>query len=96
MDAAPTESASVEELVELDEGVAERAGDGRAAGRYSLDERLDHALFELALQIDNVIRHADVLGHAPGVVDIVERAAAAGGPAGRPVPAGGADSRAAW
>ncbi len=68
-----------QEPIELDEGVAKSAGDRRAAGKILVDERLDHTLFELPLQIDDVIGNADVLGHAAGVVDIVERAAAAGG-----------------
>ena len=68
-----------QKLVELDEGIAERAGYRRASREILVDERLDDALLELALQIDHVVRHADVLGHAPRIVYIVERTAAAGG-----------------
>ena len=67
-----------EEAVELDVVVAEGARDGRAAGEILFDEGLHHVLFELLLEVDHVVGDADLFGDAAGVVDIVERAAAAG------------------
>jgi len=68
----------VEELVKLDEVVAERARDGSAAGDVVLDEGLDDLLFEALLEVDDVERDAERLGHPARIVDVVERAAAAG------------------
>ena len=56
--------------------VAEAARDGRAPRNVLLDERTDHVALETLLVIDHVIRDADLLGHAAGVVDVVERTAA--------------------
>ena len=56
--------------------VAEAAGDGRAPGKILLDERTNHVALEALLVIDHVVRDADLLGDAAGVVNIVERAAA--------------------
>src|ERR1700730_16707968 len=58
--------------------VAEIARDGRAAGQILRDEWTHHLALETLFVIDHVIRNADVLGHAAGIVDVVERAAAAG------------------
>ena len=68
-----------EKLIELDEVVAERAGDGRAAGEIFADERLDHLILEALLEVDDVIRDAQELRDVAGVVDVVERTAAASG-----------------
>ena len=68
----------LEELVELEVVVAERAGDRRAAGEILVDEGADHILLEALLLVDDVVGNAEVLGDAAGVVDIIERAAAAG------------------
>src|SRR6266568_4522147 len=56
--------------------VAETAGDWCAPGNVFLDERTNHVALETLLVIDYVIRDADLLRHAAGVVDIIERAAA--------------------
>ena len=48
MRAAPTPDGHFQELIELDEVVAERAGNRRAAGQILVDERLHHLLFEAA------------------------------------------------
>ncbi len=69
----------LEETVELDVVVTERARDGRAAGQVLGHERLHHAFLELLLEIDHVVGNADLLRHAAGIVDIFDRAAAAGG-----------------
>ena len=57
-------------------GVAVGAGDGRAAGEVLLDEGANDARFELLFEIDDVVRKIQMLGHALGVVHVVERAAA--------------------
>src|SRR5665213_1557902 len=69
----------IEELIELDESVAERAGNRGPARKILVYERLDDALFKLPLQVDDVVGHSDMLGHAAGVVDVVEGTASAGG-----------------
>ena len=56
--------------------VAEAAGDGSAPGKILFHERADNLALETLLMIDYVIRNADVLGDAAGVVDVVMRAAA--------------------
>src|SRR5216684_3694033 len=58
--------------------VAEAARDGRASGEILGDEGADDVALEALFVIDHVVRNADVLGYAAGVVDVVERAAAAG------------------
>ena len=68
----------VEKLVELDEVVAEGAGDGRAAGEVLVDEGLDDLALEALFEVDDVVGNAELLGDAAGVVDVVERAAASG------------------
>jgi hypothetical protein len=65
-----------QKLIELEMIVAEAAGDGSAPGKILFHERADNLALETLLMIDYVIRNADVLGDAAGVVDIVERAAA--------------------
>ncbi len=68
----------IQKLIELDEVVAERAGDGRAAGQIIVDEGLHHLLFEAGFEVDDVIGNAQLLRDVAGVVDIVERTASAG------------------
>ena len=67
----------IQKAVELDKGVAEGTRDGRTPGKIFIDERLDHALFKLAFEVHNVIWNPDMLGNAAGVINIVERTAAA-------------------
>ncbi len=57
--------------------VAEGAGDGRAAGEVLGDEGLDDVGLEALLLVDEVVRDAELLGDAAGVVDVVDGAAAA-------------------
>ena len=66
-----------EQLIELEMVVAERAGDGRASGEILLDEGADDVALEALLLVDDVVRDVEVLGDAAGVVDIIDRAAAA-------------------
>src|ERR1019366_9234234 len=73
----------LQEAFELDVVIAEGAGDGGASGEILLDEGLHHVLFELPLEVDDVVGDANLLGDAAGVVDIVEGAAASG-PRGGP------------
>ncbi len=58
--------------------VAERAGNRRASGEILRDKGPDHILLEPLFLVDDVVGDSEVLGHAAGVVDVVERAAAAG------------------
>ena len=66
----------IEERVELDGAVAERTGDGGAAGHVLVDEGPDDVRFEALLEVHDVVGNAEFLGHIAGVVDIVEIAAA--------------------
>ena len=65
-----------EQRIELHVVVAHRARNRRAAREIFLDKRLHHGFLESLLVIHNVVRHAEVLGHALGVINVVERAAA--------------------
>ena len=67
----------LEQLVELEVVVAERAWDGRAPGEVLGDKWPDDCLFEALLLIDDVVGNLEVLGHAAGIVHIVKRATAA-------------------
>ncbi len=67
-----------EQLIKLQMIVAEAARDGRASREILGDERTHDVALETLFVIDHVIRNAEVLGDAAGVVNIVERAAAAG------------------
>ena len=67
----------LQQLVELQVVVAERAGNRRAPGQVLGDKRPHHIALEPLLLVDHVVGNAQVLGHAARVVHIVERAAAA-------------------
>jgi hypothetical protein len=69
-------SRSGEQLIELHVIVAERAWNWSAAFEIVIDERADHTVLELTLEIHDVERHAEMLGDASCVVDIVDRTAA--------------------
>ena len=56
--------------------VAEAAGDRCSPGNILFNKGTDHVALETLLVIDHVIRDADLLRHAAGVVDVVERTAA--------------------
>ena len=66
-----------QQLIELEMVVAQAAGNRRAPGQVLGDERLHHLALEALLVVDQVIRNAQPLGHAPRVIDIVHGAAAA-------------------
>ena len=51
---------------------------GVRPARYSLTNGRTTSLLEALLLVDDVVGNAEMLGHAARVVDIVERAAAAG------------------
>jgi hypothetical protein len=68
----------LEQSIELEVVVAERAGNGRAAVQILVDKGADDILLEALLLVDDVIGNSEVLGDAAGVVDVIERAAAAG------------------
>jgi hypothetical protein len=77
-DAAGADRArGLEQLVELQVVVAERAGDGRAPGQVFGHKGPDHIALEPLLLVDDVIGNAKVLGDAAGVVDVVQGTAAA-------------------
>ena len=67
----------LQQLVELDVVVAERAGNRRAPREILIDKRPHHIALEPLLLIHHVIGNAQVLGHAPRVIHVVERTAAA-------------------
>src|SRR5207302_7086260 len=56
--------------------VAETAWNGRTPGKILFHKRPDNVALEALLVIDHVVRNTDLLSHAAGVVDVVERAAA--------------------
>ncbi len=64
-----------EKLVELDEVIAERARDGRAAVEIVLHEGLHHLLFKAVLEVDHVIRDAEHGGDEARIVHVVKRTA---------------------
>ena len=66
-----------QELVELEVVVAERAGDGGAAGEVLGDEGADDVLLEAHLLVDEVVGDAEAVGDAARVVYVVDGAAAA-------------------
>jgi hypothetical protein len=57
--------------------IAKTARDGSTPGKILLNERAHHLALETILLIDYVIRDANFLGHPPGIVNILERTAAA-------------------
>jgi len=67
----------LQQLIELQMVVAERAGNRRAPGQILVDKRPHHVALEPLLLVDDVIRNPQVLGHAPRVINIIQRAAAA-------------------
>src|ERR1700751_5232402 len=56
--------------------VAEAARNGRSPGNIFLDKRTNDIPLETLLVIDDVIRNPNLLSHAAGVVDVVQRTAA--------------------
>jgi hypothetical protein len=66
------------ELVKLQVVVAERAGNRGAAGEILRDKGPDDGFFETLLLVHDVVGDAEVLGHAARVIDVIQRAAAAG------------------
>src|SRR5437868_10393247 len=73
----------IEKLIELDEIVAKRAGNRRPPGQILGDKGLNHLPLELLLEIHHVIGNAELLGHPPCIVNIVQRAAPAASAIGR-------------
>ena len=85
-----------EELIELHVIVAMRARNRRAAFEVVVDERPNDGELELALEIDDVIGNAEMLGDAARVVDVVDASSSDAGRGRRSaVAASGAGSRAA-
>ena len=69
---------ALEQRRELQVAVAVRAGERRAARRRTRATKFDDDLLvELPLEVQDVVRDVDGRGHAPRVVQVVERAAAA-------------------
>ena len=56
--------------------VALGARNQRAACQILVNERADYGVLESLLVVHHVVRHSQVLRHALGIVNIVERAAA--------------------
>jgi len=67
----------LEQLVEFQVVVAERAGNGRTPGQVLGNKWPHHILLETLLLVHDVVGNAQVLGNAAGVVDVVQRTAAA-------------------
>ncbi len=68
---------TLEQRGELQIAVAVRAGQGSPPGRILADEVRDDMLVELPLEVEDVVRYPDRGRHAPRVVQILNRAAAA-------------------
>src|SRR5207253_7861327 len=64
-----------QKLIKLQVIVAETTRDWRASGKILFDERTDDVALKALFVIDHIIRNADRLGDAAGVVNVVERAA---------------------
>jgi hypothetical protein len=71
------------QIGELDGLVAGNAGDRRFAGNIALGERIDHRLAKALLVIEHVMRNAERLGDAAGIVDVLAGAAGTGAMNGR-------------
>ena len=70
------EHGSAEQEVELDLVVAGKARVGSAAPVVLLYEVIHHMLLELALEVQDVVWSADDLADPPGIVHVLDRAAA--------------------
>ena len=67
----------LQKVAELDGAVALDAGDRRLAVEIALGEAVDHRLAEARLVVEHVMRDADRLGDAAGIVDVLAGAAGA-------------------
>ena len=65
-----------QELIELQMIVAKGTGDWGAAGKVLGNKGTHDLFFEAVLSVDEEVRNAEVLGHLPRVVDVVDRATA--------------------
>src|SRR5687768_6288683 len=65
----------LQEIAELREGVAANARDRRAAACILVHEIVDYVVPEAALEVEHIVRNAQLFAHAPGVIDGLERAA---------------------
>ena len=65
-----------EQRAELDIGIAVHAGRRRLATEICIQERLQHASVELALQVHDIERDTKLRCDSPGIVRCVQRAAA--------------------
>src|SRR5690606_4987553 len=66
----------LEQLPELDLLVAGDARNGGLAGEIAVGERGDHRVLEAVLVVQDVMRNVELLGHSPGIVDVLTGAAA--------------------
>ncbi len=66
-----------QQVAELDRLIAAHAGDRRLAARVGVGEVVDHVAAEAALVVEHVMRYAQPLGDARGVVDVPAGAACA-------------------
>ena len=62
--------------VELEVAVAQQAGVRRAPVEVLIGEDVDHAATERLPEVQDVVRDAQVVSHAAGVLKIIDRAAA--------------------
>jgi hypothetical protein len=69
-----------QQVAELDGLVAAHAGNGRLAPQIGVGEIVDDRGAEAVLEVDDVVRDADGVGHPPGIVDILAGTAGAGPP----------------
>src|SRR5437868_3748519 len=65
----------LDEMVKLDVVVAEDAGTRRLSPKICFDERSDHGVLKVLLEIQNVVRNSELRRHTPGIPEIVKRTA---------------------
>jgi hypothetical protein len=73
----PQTARALQQCGEFQIAVAVRTRERGASRRILADEVGDDLRVELALEVQNIVRDIDRRRHAPGIVQVVERAAAA-------------------
>ena len=67
----------LQKVREFDRLVAANARDGRRPRQIGIGKVFHHLLAELGLVIEHIVRNADLVGHIPGIMDVLPGAARA-------------------